>query len=150
MERILVVDDDAVIRDLIAAILEDEAHYEVVQAVNGREALKRLRESVIDAIICDVNMPVMSGIELIQAVRADSRLRRTPVVVVSAVATPATLDPSLDADVLIEKPFDITTLTACLDFALNEQHSHGRQIWVTRGRAIDGCEPPGRAKRHHA
>lgn len=141
MERVLVVDDDAVIRDLLAAILEEETDYEVIQAANGREALDRLAESRVDAIVCDVNMPVMGGVELVRRVRADPRLRQMPVIVISAVETPATLDPRLDIDIMIEKPFDISTLAACLAFVLSGARAGHQQIWVTRRRATVGGEP---------
>ncbi len=142
MERVLVVDDDAVIRDLLAAVLQEETDYEVILAANGREALDRLAESRVDAVVCDVNMPVMGGVELVRTIRADSRLSRTPVIIISAVETPETLDPRLDIDVMIEKPFDITTLTACLAFVLNGARRDRQHVWVTRRRAVVGGEPP--------
>ncbi|HMM41232.1 MAG TPA: response regulator [Thermomicrobiales bacterium] len=150
MERVLVVDDDAVIRDLLAAILEDETDYEVLMAANGREALDRLAESRVDAIVCDVNMPVMNGIELVRAVRSDPKLRQVPVIMISAVATPATLDPRLDIDVMIEKPFDISTLTACLAFVFNGVRSSRQQVWIIRRRAAVGGESPRHPLAHNA
>lgn len=142
MGRVLVVDDDTVIRELLATILEEETDFEVLKAAHGREALDRLSETRVDAIVCDVNMPVMNGVELVRAVRANPRLRGVPIIVISAIETPATLDPNLDIDVMLEKPFDISTLTACLSFVLNGARGPRQQVWVTRRRAAVGGEPP--------
>ena len=68
--RVLIVDDSAVVRRMIRGALSADPELEVVgEAVNGQEAIARLRESVPDAVVCDVEMPVMSGIETVQEVR---------------------------------------------------------------------------------
>ncbi|MEI2618715.1 MAG: response regulator [Thermomicrobiales bacterium] len=148
MERVLVVDDDDVIRDLLVSILEEETGYEVIMAANGRDALDRLAESRVDAIVCDVNMPVMDGIELVRAVRADSHLSEMPVIVISAIETPESLDPLLDIDVMIEKPFDIATLTACLAFVFSDAHTSHQHIWINHRHV--GAQLPWYSAAHHA
>ncbi len=60
-ESFLVIDDEEIVADAIEAVLEDEG--EVVRAANGEEGLKRLGERYFSAIITDVDMPVMGGIE---------------------------------------------------------------------------------------
>jgi len=68
--RILVVDDSAVVRRMVRGALEADPELEVVaEAPNGREALLRLKECNPDAMVCDVEMPEMSGIETVVAVR---------------------------------------------------------------------------------
>lgn len=143
MARVLVVDDDAAIRDLFAAILEEEGGYEVVLAADGREALGRLAQAPVDAIICDINMPTMNGIELIRAVQADPRLRGTPIIVVSGTETPASMDPQLDIEVMVEKPFDIATLTASLVFVLGNTPALHQRVWIPHRHRALGGGPPG-------
>ncbi len=68
--RVLVVDDSALVRRLVRGALDGDPEIEVVaEAANGREALLRLKEHEPDAVVCDVEMPEMSGIETVQAVR---------------------------------------------------------------------------------
>lgn len=81
MTRVLIVDDSRLDQELAASLLED-AGYETVLAGNGREALARLEKEAPDLILTDLQMPEMSGLELVQAVHA--RYPRIPVVLVTA------------------------------------------------------------------
>lgn len=76
---ILVVDDDADIRELYRSFLEPR--FGVLDAAHGREALDVLRTRAVDLAVVDVHMPVMNGVELIRAMRADPTLARVPVIV---------------------------------------------------------------------
>jgi two-component system chemotaxis sensor kinase CheA len=81
---ILVVDDSITSRSLERSILE--AHgYRVRVAVDGLEALELLRIELADLIITDIQMPRMNGFELVEALKADSRLNRIPVIIVSSL-----------------------------------------------------------------
>ena len=83
---ILVVDDDADIRDSVAEVLED-AGYRVQQAANGREALDYLQASAYPCIILlDLMMPVMDGPQFRAAQQSKPTLAGIPVVVISAGA----------------------------------------------------------------
>lgn len=79
-ERILVVDDDPSIREMLESVLL-EAGYEVIQAENGFDALSQLRHQFPAAIISDLNMPKMSGFEFLSVVR-----RRFPDIPVMAMS----------------------------------------------------------------
>jgi two-component system response regulator AtoC len=68
-DRILIVDDEASLRDALARILTAEG-YEVLQAGDGREALGILGASLFDFLLCDLRMPVMGGLELLREVTA--------------------------------------------------------------------------------
>jgi CheY-like chemotaxis protein len=84
---VLVVEDDAEIRDLVASFLESEG-YHVLVAENGRDALEKLqRISDPVLILADLMMPVMDGGALISALRANDRLATLPVVLVTAQST---------------------------------------------------------------
>ncbi|HVJ89360.1 MAG TPA: response regulator [Labilithrix sp.] len=76
---ILVVDDDIDIRVLYRSMLEPR--FNVVDAEHGREALTVMRSQRVDLAIVDVHMPIMNGVELIRAMRADSALEGIPVIV---------------------------------------------------------------------
>ena len=81
--RVLLADDDPVVRGLISRYLVASG-YVVRTAVDGLDALGKLRTGLPDLIISDLNMPRMSGIELLQVVR--KRFPQIPVIVISAVA----------------------------------------------------------------
>jgi CheY-like chemotaxis protein len=81
--KLLVVDDDEDARRLIAAFLSDEG-FEIRTASNGREALDLLAPFSPDLVILDLMMPVMDGMEFLDTLRADSRYRHLPVIIVTA------------------------------------------------------------------
>lgn len=78
---VLVVDDEEDTRELYRLVLEPD--FDVLDAQDGREALAVLRSQRVDLVIADVHMPVMNGVELIRAMRADPALSRVPVIVES-------------------------------------------------------------------
>jgi len=80
---VLVVDDDAGIRQLLRRILEEEG-YTVVEAQNGRAALERMGERTPGAILLDLMMPEMDGFEFVNALRTRETWRQIPVVIVTA------------------------------------------------------------------
>lgn len=67
MAKILVVDDDKVVRDLVKSILEGK--YEITEAKDGLEALSLYEKNFFDLIITDINMPAMKGSELMRVIR---------------------------------------------------------------------------------
>ena len=105
---ILVVDDDADIRESLAFLLEGEG-YEVHTAADGRQALALLERIPRPALaLVDLRMPVMDGVELIEALRQDPRWARLPVVAFSAASTIA-----VPGDVpLLHKPIGVKLLLA--------------------------------------
>jgi serine phosphatase RsbU (regulator of sigma subunit) len=81
---ILIVDDNADNRELLSRILSRKGHA-TVMAVNGSDALDRLRQGPIDLVLLDIMMPVLNGIEALTQIKADPDLRHIPVIVVSAI-----------------------------------------------------------------
>lgn len=80
--KILIVDDDHETLDLLEIILYK--NYDVITAMNGFEALKKVDEEAPDAIISDVMMPVMNGIRFLNTLRKNISGRRIPVIAVTS------------------------------------------------------------------
>lgn len=80
--RVLIVDDSSTMRSIIKRVIVDLG-FEVVQASGGSEGLARLADSGVDAVLVDWNMPQMSGIEFVKAVRGQSTHRQLPLVMVT-------------------------------------------------------------------
>ncbi|MGA2974814.1 MAG: response regulator [Spirochaetia bacterium] len=83
-ERLLIAEDSITARTLLKGILEG-AGYEVATAVDGMDALTRLKAEPFDLLVSDVDMPRMNGFELTAKVRADKKLQELPVVLVTAL-----------------------------------------------------------------
>jgi two-component system chemotaxis response regulator CheY len=84
--RVLIVDDSAVLRHMVkrALVISGLDAEPVYEAGNGEEALTILREKWVDIVFADINMPVMTGAELLAAMARDGMLATTPVVIVSS------------------------------------------------------------------
>jgi CheY-like chemotaxis protein len=113
--RVLVVDDEAVIRQLIAINLELEG-FEVHEAVDGLDALDKARELDPDVITLDVMMPGLDGITTARRLREDPLTSRARIVLISARTRPADLERGSDAgaDEYVTKPFDPDDLVAAV------------------------------------
>lgn len=106
---ILVADDSAIVRTMVKKAIS-MAGLEVGQvheAANGKEALAVLGRTWIDVVFADINMPEMTGAELIRAMKADPALAKTPVVIVSSESSQARIDEmkSYGAQAYVKKPF---------------------------------------------
>ncbi|MGY0632982.1 chemotaxis response regulator CheY [Luteimonas sp. A478] len=84
--RVLIVDDFSTMRRIIKNLLTDLGFNNMVEAEDGHSALAVLRRETVDFVVTDWNMPGMSGIELLRAIRADQQLRSMPVLMVTAEA----------------------------------------------------------------
>ncbi|HVE73577.1 MAG TPA: response regulator [Mycobacteriales bacterium] len=109
--RVLVVDDDPVIRQLITVNLELEG-FEVVTAVDGQDCLDKVREVAPDVITLDIMMPRMDGWEAATRLRADPVTAGIKVMLVSARAQAADLQRGdrIGVDAYLTKPFDPSEL----------------------------------------
>ena len=105
MANILVVDDMAAIRSSLSEILEEEKHT-VEEATDGEEALKKLEKDNFDVAFCDVKMPGIDGIELLDRVKKAGI--QTPFIMISAHGNKETALESIrhGAYFFIQKPFD--------------------------------------------
>jgi CheY-like chemotaxis protein len=110
VKRVLIVEDEIDLVEVLRAVLEDEG-YAVDSAPNGRAALKLLDDGTApDLLLVDVMMPVLSGDELVVQLAADPGRSHLPVVMMSAVEpAPAA---RAHARVFLRKPFSIEALTS--------------------------------------
>ena len=111
--RILVIEDDPDLRALYELDLRDAGH-EVSAASNGAEGLARAAALPPDVVIVDLVMPVMDGYEFLQRLRRMPEHARTPVLVLSAVAT-GSYSRHLGASAFIPKPFDAEDLVSAVE-----------------------------------
>ena len=109
---VLLVDDDAAVRQMLARALVFEA-FVVVEAANGLEALEQLRRGCgAGVIVLDLRMPVMDGWAFRRAQRADPKIAKTPVVVLSGADAHRFAE--LEALAAFEKPVRISELAVRL------------------------------------
>ena len=109
--RVLVVDDSDVIRTLIAVNLELEG-FEVVQAVDGQDALDKVIDVRPDVITIDVRMPRLDGFDTVERLRADPRTSDLKIAMVTACAQVDDIQrgEEVGVDAYVTKPFDPSTL----------------------------------------
>lgn len=121
--RMLVADDDPAILRLIATILEKE-NFTVITARDGREAYKTLQaDADFTAAILDVVMPHISGTELVRYMKAEERLRKIPVMMMTAEQDPKLSSDSFSAGavVFLPKPFTTAQLQIMLQMLIGKQ-----------------------------
>ena len=110
--KILVVDDMTTMRRIVKNIMKQLGFANVEEAENGQDALDKLRAESFGFVISDCNMPVMTGIDLLRAIRADDKLKAIPVLMVTAEAQKENLVEAIKAGVsnYIVKPFTAEVL----------------------------------------
>jgi two-component system chemotaxis response regulator CheY len=110
--KILVVDDMSTMRRIIKNIMKQLGFANVEEAETGQDALEKLRAESFGFVISDWNMPVMTGIDLLRAIRADDKLKAIPVLMVTAEAQKENLVAAIQAGVsnYIVKPFTVEVL----------------------------------------
>ncbi len=104
--RVLVVDDDPLVRNLLSAVLHD-ANFDLVEAVDGHEALTLAASDPPDVVVLDVMMPGIDGYEVCRMLRADPDFATTRIVILTAKNTPGARDEAFraGADAFFTKPF---------------------------------------------
>ena len=110
--KVLIVDDFATMRRILKNIMKQIGFSNLTEAENGKNALKILKGETIDLVLCDWNMPEMPGIDLLNAVRGDDQLKKTPFVMVTAEAQKENILEAVKAGVssYIVKPFTAETV----------------------------------------
>jgi two-component system, chemotaxis family, chemotaxis protein CheY len=112
--RILIVDDSPTMRRILVNTVQKAGYSDIKEAGDGKEALAMLMGGVYDLLMTDWNMPNMNGLELVQAVRLDDKLKNIPILMVTTKNMKEDIVNAIKAGVngYIVKPFDAKTLFA--------------------------------------
>jgi two-component system chemotaxis response regulator CheY len=115
--KILIVDDFSTMRRIIENVLRHLGFNDTHEAADGNSALAMLQNGNFDFLVTDWNMPGMSGIDLLKAVRADAKLASLPVLMVTAESKREQIIEAAQAGVngYIVKPFTAVTLKAKIE-----------------------------------
>lgn len=118
--RFLVVDDSSTMRRIIINTLNKLGHKDCHEAANGREGVERLATVQVDMVITDWNMPEMSGIEFIKAVRSNEATKSLPVLMVTTNAAQDDIVQAVHAGVnnYVVKPFTPDTIREKIEAVL--------------------------------
>ena len=120
--RVLVVDDFATMRRIIKGVLKQLGFSNIVEAEDGDVALEELKKDEYGLILADWNMPNMSGLELLKAVRGDKNLQRIPFIMVTAEGQKDNILEAVKAGVsnYVIKPFTPETINEKLKKVFKE------------------------------
>ncbi len=112
--KLLVVDDEDHLRELMQACLEDLAGWETLTAASGAECLEVLQAVSVSAVLLDVSMPEMDGIAVYEQLKANAKTQAIPVILVTAKVLPSDRAKFAQLGVagVISKPIEPTTLVA--------------------------------------
>ncbi len=115
--KILIVDDFATMRRIMKNILKQIGFTNIVEADDGTTALEELKKNKVDLIVSDWNMPKMTGLELLKAVRASDDLKEIPFLMVTAEAQKQNVIDAVQAGVsnYVVKPFTAEAITEKLE-----------------------------------
>ena len=138
--RIVLVDDDPILRELAHEQLRD-AHYEVEIAENGEQALALLNSNGADLVITDLDMPVMGGLELTEKIRAEQNLKELPVIVITASDHADAVDRAFAAGAtsFLSKPINWTLFNHAVLFVLKASEDQ-KALRIARDQAEAGAK----------
>jgi len=110
--KILVVDDFATMRRIVKGLLQELGYHNIQDTEDGAAALAKLKAERFDLVVTDWNMPVMTGLELLKAIRAEPSLKAIPVLMVTAENSREQIIEAAQSGVsgYIIKPFTAVTL----------------------------------------
>jgi len=110
--KVLIVDDFSTMRKIVRNIIKEIGFKNIIEADDGKSAVKELKKGKVDLILCDWNMPEMSGIDLLKTVRSDDELKDIPFVMITAEAQKDNILEAVKEGVsnYIVKPFTAETI----------------------------------------
>jgi DNA-binding response OmpR family regulator len=140
MASILLIDDDHHQRSFAAVVLE-EAGYQVREAVNGEDGLQVALREAPDLIVCDVVMPTMNGYQFVAAVRSEPSICTTPVILLTSLAGRAQVRVGMTAgaDDYLAKPFQPPELREAVDTLLRRRRAQFEAIAGTLMEGMDAA-----------
>ena len=146
--RVLVVDDSEQVRGILRKLLTPVG-YDVVECVTGKSALREVESRVPDLVLLDLELPDISGHEVLQEIRANRATRLLPVIVLTGLATTDEKNRAYAEGVtdFLAKPFSTTELLARMRALITlkqfaDEHEHAEDVILTLAKLID-------ARDHH-
>jgi serine phosphatase RsbU (regulator of sigma subunit)/FixJ family two-component response regulator len=135
--KLLVVEDNALNRDLLARYLQRQGH-DVVLAANGRQALERVRQEKFDLVLLDMLMPELNGYEVLQRLKSNAGSRDIPVIMISALDEIENVARCIEAGAedYLPKPFDPVLLRARISACLEKKHLRDLEVEYLRNVAL--------------
>ena len=126
--KVLIIEDDPLVRDLLSQTLSDVGGYETDVAVDGQDGLDKIREADFDVVFTDLNMPRLNGMEFLK--RSKTVRPATPVVVITGVSGMEIAINAMreGASDFIPKPFKVDKIISTMDRILGEKKLLGRII----------------------
>ncbi|MEO7762114.1 MAG: response regulator, partial [Casimicrobiaceae bacterium] len=120
---LLIVDDNEDNRYTLSRRLLRHGYVNVAVAEDGEQALRQLRDKPFDLVLLDIMMPVMNGYQVLEAMRADARLRHIPVIMISALDEMDSVIRCIElgAEDYLTKPFNPTLLRARVGASLEKK-----------------------------
>ncbi len=120
MAAILAVDDSASIRQMVSFTLRSAGH-EVIEAVDGQDAVDKLRDNTVDVILTDQNMPRMDGLTLVRLLRARDDCRTLPILILTTESSDEMKELGREAGATgwLVKPFDPERLINVIDTVMS-------------------------------
>lgn len=108
---ILVVEDEPAVRELLVNAFEFN-NFDVIEAENGAEGVEAAKKNLPDIILMDVRMPIMTGFEACEIIKADESTKNIPIIFLSAYGQDAEVNTglSLGAEEYLVKPFEVSSL----------------------------------------
>jgi CheY-like chemotaxis protein len=116
---VLLVEDEVGTQDALATLLRLDG-WEVVGAYDGEQALAVLAERIPDVIVTDYMMPNLDGLEMIEQIKASTRLASIPIVMMSAIRL--SRESRRNVEVFLPKPIDLTELRKVLATLVHRGH----------------------------
>jgi two-component system chemotaxis response regulator CheY len=111
-KTILVVDDSGTVRQQVSMALK-QAGFAIVEAADGQEALAAIESNrAIDMVVCDVNMPILNGLEMVEKVKQNPEHKALPILMLTTEGQPSMIRRAKEAGAVgwIVKPFDANQL----------------------------------------
>lgn len=114
-KKILIIDDSAVFRKIVSVHLKN-ANYDLIEAVDGVDAINKLKGVKVDLIVSDMNMPNMDGITFIKTVKAEPEHKFTPIIMLTTESQEEKKNEGLSAGARawLTKPFSPEELLATI------------------------------------
>ncbi|MEI6046331.1 MAG: response regulator [Chloroflexota bacterium] len=117
MQKILIVEDDPIIQDLVYATLAGDLRYQLLQAREGQSGLQLAQTEHPSIILLDLDLPLLGGLELCRSLKADPSYSQVKVIMLTALSQPADIErgEQAGADAYLVKPFSPLNLLRKID-----------------------------------